>query len=43
MTPHFDEIEKCLTLGDPAVPDVIENVVIPIYTSQLTRKAKRDT
>ena len=43
MQTHFDMIETCLTLGDPAVPDVIENVVIPIYTSQLTRKAKRDT
>jgi hypothetical protein len=40
---HFDMIEKCLSDGNPPIIDVIENVVIPIYTSQLTRKAKRDT
>jgi hypothetical protein len=40
---HFDEIENCLALGDPAVLGVIENVVLPIYNNQLSKKAKRDT
>jgi hypothetical protein len=40
---HFDEIEKCLSDGNPPIIDVIEKVVLAIYTNQLTRKAKRDT
>ncbi len=43
MEVHFVEIKKCLALGDPAVLDVIENVVLPIYNNQLSKKVKRDT
>jgi len=40
---YFVAIENCLAFGDPAVLDVIENVVLHIYNNQLARKVKRDT
>ena len=40
---HFDEIYQCLSDGNPPIIDVIEKVVLAIYTIQVTRKTKRDT